>query len=232
MKKGLKKAVYVLLSCLLLLTGCDSPHRAEHEEWGFVDTKTEIEYVACNPIAVKPIAMGEVYCEADETPYYEINFEEPSRFLCDLDKESGSSIVYRNKELPEITIENFNAIAAFLYIDGVTPVKLAQLYADDEFLPEELRGQNPSQDTDKVKMITDALINGEERMVSDEDYVEDDTYYFRMLSADYPGLYYTVCFFGDQYGRYYVEDMGTFKIVDAPSEIVAWIIGSGEDATV
>lgn len=231
MKKGTKHIFLLLLSCLLLLNGCNAPHRAEHAEWGFVDTKTEIEYVACNPIAVKPITLGEVYCEADDVQYYQIEFEDPSRFLCDLDSESGSSIVYRNKDLPEITIENFGAIAAFLYIDGVTPLKVAQLYADDEYLPEELRGQNP-QDTDKVQMITDALINGDERTVADSDYIEEDTYYFRLLSADYPGLYYTVCFFGDRYGRYYVEDMATFKIVDAPSEIVAWIIGADDDTTV
>jgi len=222
------RTLCILLACLLLLAGCNGPHRAEHVEFGFIDKKTNIEYISCNVLAIKPITIGEEYCEADDALYYEIQFEDPTRFLCDFDQPSGSSIVYRNKALPEITIENFGAIAAFLYIDGTTPVRVGQLYADDQYLPEELRGQNPSQDTDKVKQITDALINGEERTVSDADYVEDSTYYFRLLSPDYPGLYYSVCFFGDRYGRYYVEDMGTFKIVDAPAEIIAWIIGSGD----
>lgn len=222
------KTLCLLLACLLLLAGCNSPHSAVHVDLGFIDKKTDIEYVSCNILAVKPITIEDAYCKADDMTYYQIQFEDPAEYLCDYDSASGSSIVYRNKNLPDITIENFNAIAAFLYLDGTTPVKVAQLYADDEYLPEELRGQNPSQDTALVRQITDALINGDERFVSDEDYIEDDTYYFRLLSADYPGLYYSVCFFGDRYGRYYVEDMGTFKIADAPSEIVAWIIGSGD----
>ncbi len=222
------KTLCLLLACLLLLAGCDNVHSAEHVELGFIDKKTDIEYTSCNVLAIKPITIEDAYCEADDATYYRIQFEDPADFLCDYDQASGSSIVYRNKNLPDITIENFDAVAAFLYLDGVTPVKVAQLYADDEYLPEELRGQNPSQDTALVRQITDALIGGDERTVSDADYIEDDTYYFRLLSPDYPGLYYSVCFFGDRYGRYYIEDMGTFKIVDAPTEIIAWIIGSGD----
>lgn len=221
------------LLCLLpLLSACNrsNAHGGTPTELGFRDEATGIEYVGCSVIAVKPLAIGEeAYCEADGVPYYTINFEDPSRFLCDLDQASGSSIVYRNRELPDITIETFNANAAFLYIDGLTPVRVAQLYADDEFLPDELKGQSPSQDTALVRQITDALVNGAERTVASADYSEENLYYFRLLSADYPGLYYSVCFFGDIYGRYYVQDMATFRIADAPSEITAWIVGSGGD---
>ncbi len=225
----MKRVCLLVLTCaLLLLSACDRPNRGTLTELGFRDETTGIEYVACNVIAVKPISIGEAYCKAENVLYYQIGFEEPSRFLCDFDQESGSSIVYRSKELPEITVENFQAIAAFLYIDGLTPVMVAQLYADDEYLPEEKRGLNPSQDTALVQQITDALVNGTERSVPDSEYLEGSAYYFRLLSAEYPGLYYSVCFFADQYGRYYLEDMGTFRIVDAPAEITAWIIGSGD----
>ena len=223
----------LLLALLCLLPSVSACHHSKVHvgtptELGFRDDNTGVEYVNCNVVAVKPLAMGEeAYCKAGEIPYYAINFEDPSRFLCDFDKESGSSIVYRNRELPDITVENFNAIAAFLYIDGIQPQRVAQLYADDEYLPEELQGQNPSQDTALVRQITDALVNGKERVVPSSDYSDEDLYYFRLLSADYPGLYYSVCFFGDLYGRYYVQDMATFRIVDAPSEITAWIVGSG-----
>ena len=228
----IRRVVRGLLSLLcltLLLSSCNRPNHGTQTELGFRDDTTGIEYVACNVIAVKPLAMDEVYCQAGGVSYYQISFEEPSRFLCDLDAASGSSIVYRNRDLPDITLETFNAIAAFLYIDGLTPVRVAQLYADDEFLPEELRGQNPSQDTALVRQITDALLNGTERIVSAADSSDENLYYFRLLSADYPGLYYSVCFFGDIYGRYYVQDMATFRTVDAPSEITAWIVGSGDD---
>lgn len=232
--RSIHRSISGLLSflCLvMLLSSCNRPNHGTQTELGFRDDTTGIEYVACSVIAVKPLAMSEdVYCEADGVPYYTVNFEEPSRFLCDLDAASGSSIVYRNRDLPDITIENFNAIAAFLYLDGLTPVLVAQLFADDEYLAEELQGLNPSQDTALVRQITDALVNGTERIVSPDDYSDDNLYYFRLLSADYPGLYYSVCFFGDIYGRYYVQDLATFRVADAPSEITAWIVGSGEDA--
>lgn len=219
-----------LLCLLLSVSSCNGTraHGGTQTEFGFRDDSTGIEYVNCNVLAVKPLAMGEEpYCKAGGTSYYTVNFEDPTRFLCDFDGESGSSFVYRNRELPDITIENFNAIAAFLYIDGVQPQRIAQLYADDEYLPEELKGLNPSQDTALVRQITDALVNGAERTVLSSEYSDEDLYYFRLLSEDYPGLYYSVCFFGDIYGRYYVQDMATFRIADAPSEITAWIVGSG-----
>ena len=219
-----------LLCLTFLLSSCNRTTHGTQTEFGFRDETTGIEYVACNVIAVKPLAMSEdAYCKADDVSYYTINFEDPSRFLCDLDAASGSSIVYRNRELPDITIGNFNAIAAFLYLDGLTPVRVAQLYADDEYLPDELKGLNPSQDTALVKQVTDALVNGTERFVPSSEYSDDDLFYLRLLSADYPGLYYSVCFFTDIYGRCYVQDMATFRIADAPSELAAWIVGSGEE---
>lgn len=219
------------LLCLpLLISSCSRSNHGTQTEFGFRDDTTGIEYVPCNVIAVKPLAMSEEpYCRADGVSYYAVNFEDPTRFLCDLDESSGSSIVYRNRDLPEITVENFNAVAAFLYLDGLTPVRVAQLYADDEYLPDELKGQSPSQDTALVRQITDALVNGAERTVAAADYSDDDLFYLRLLSVDYPGLYYSVCFFTDIYGRCYVQDMATFRIADAPSELSAWIIGSGEE---
>ncbi|MCH5184177.1 MAG: hypothetical protein J1E00_08385 [Oscillospiraceae bacterium] len=219
-----------ILCLLLSASSCKSKgsniHDGTQEGLVFRDDSTGIEYVNCNILAVKPLSMSdEPYCKAAGISYYAIDFEDPSRFLCDYDKETGSSFVYRNRELPDITIENFNAIAAFLYIDGVQPQRVAQLYADDEYLPDELKGLNPSQDTALVRQITDALVNGEERVVGQGESSDEDVFFFRLLSADYPGLYYSVCFFGDIYGRYYVQDLANFRTVDAPAEIVAWIVG-------
>ena len=230
MSKRLRALSALLLCFSLLLASCGN--KWEPTELGFRNETTGIEYIACNVIAVKPIVRSdsEPYCKVDGVPYYAIRDEQPEQFLCDYDEKSQSSIVYRNRELPDVTIENFNAIAAWLFLDGVMPLMVAQLYADDEYLAEELRGQNPSQDTALVRKITDALVNGEARNVPQDTYSDDDLYYFRLLSADYPGLYYSVCFFGDVYGRYYVQDMATFRIADAPPEIVAWIVGSNGDA--
>lgn len=222
----------LLVLAVLQLAACDAADPAVNTEWGFRNEKTGVEYVACNVIAVKPLAIGEVYCRADKVAYYQIDFQDPSEFLCDLDEASGSSFVYRNRNLPDITIETFDAIAAMLYLDGTSPVMVAQLYADDEYLAPELRGQAPSQDTALVRQVTDALLHGEARTVPDSAYAETETYYLRLLSARYPGLYYNVCFFADKMGKYYVEDMATYRIVDAPPSLTAWFLGTGGDTAV
>ena len=149
--------------------------------------------------------------------------------MCDYDAGSGSSYVYRNKQLPDITVGSFEAVAAWLYADGTSPLRLGQLYADDEYLAEELRGKNPSQDTDKVRMITDALVNGESLAVTLSDESRGDSFEFRLLSVKYPGLYYSVWFFTDAFGKCYLHDYATDKTVEAPSAIAVWVIGGGSE---
>ncbi len=224
----MKRLGYLALCLVMLLCGCSKAHSGtfNQTEMGFRDDETGVEYVACDLYAVKPITLGEVYCEVDGLPYYQIEFEDPSRFLCDLDPESGSSYVYRNKTLPEITAKSFDAIAAWLYIDGETPVRVATLYADDEYLDESLRGQNDSQDTDKVRMITKAITDGEHVAVTMAESDKNDEYEFRLLSNKFPGLYYSVWFFSDAFGKYYLRDYVSGKTVVAPSEIVAWTVGN------
>ena len=155
----MKRLLCLALCLLVCLCGCDAVHSGSQleAEFGFVDEDTDIEYVACSILSVKPVDIGEVYCEAGGVEYYQIPFQEPSGFLCDYDRESGSSYVYRNKAEPDVTVGSFDAVAAWLYADGTAPQRLGQLYADDEYLAEELRGKNPSQDTDKVRMITEDI---------------------------------------------------------------------------
>ncbi|MBR4054562.1 MAG: hypothetical protein IKK06_07140 [Clostridia bacterium] len=226
----MKRLLCLALCLLFCLCGCDAVHSGSQleAEFGFVDEDTDIEYVACSILSVKPVDIGEVYCEAGGVEYYQIPFQEPSGFLCDYDRESGSSYVYRNKAEPDVTVGSFDAVAAWLYADGTAPQRLGQLYADDEYLAEELRGKNPSQDTDKVRMITDALVNGESLAVSLSDREQNDSYEFRLLSVKYPGLYYSIWFFTDAFGKCYLHDFATDKTVEAPSVIAAWVIGGEE----
>ena len=105
-------------------------------------------------------------------------------------------------------------------------MRAATLYADDKYLDESLRGQNDSQDTDKVKMITKAITEGEHVSVSMADSDKNDEYEFRLLSNKYPGLYYSVWVFSDAFGKYYLHDYVSDKTVVAPSEISAWIVGN------
>ncbi len=226
-KKSLFRLLLLLLTVSLFSAGCHRPDKGTSTQSGFRNDQTGIEYVLCNPLAVKPLALDteQAYCVAGEDSYYAIPFEEPTSFVADLDAESGSSFVYRNKDLSDITVGTFGAISAMLYLDGLSPRPVAQLYADDQYLPPELQGQNTSQDTALVQKMTDALTNGESRTVPVSEQVQDEVYYFRLLSNLYPGLYYNICFFADIYGKYYLEDLATRKTVDAPDELVAWFVG-------
>lgn len=207
------------------LYGCGNAKRAEMNESGFTIAEDESAYLLCSPFALKPITVGEVYAAAGDTSFYRIPYQDPSEFLCDKDAASGSSYVYRSKQLPEVTLESFGAVAAWVYIEGIESTMVGQFYADDEFLPEEKRGLNPSQDTSLVRKIASALSSGTAVEVPDSSYTDADTFYIRMLGPNYPGLYYNVCFFADKEGNYYLEDMGTFKIVDCPAEVAIRMVG-------
>ena len=205
--------------------------RAHHVTWEqdrFTDEKTGITYTMCNPHAVKAVALdtdedGDYieYAADKELIYYQIRFEDPTEFLCDWDKESGTGYVYRNSELPDITIENFEPISAAMYKNSVLTL---WLFADDEYLPEEERGQNPSQDTALVKQIADALVTGEAVEIANDDISDDAIYHFRLFSQKYPGLYYDVALFETKDGTRYLEDMATFKKVLCPADVEATVL--------
>lgn len=229
-KKGGRVFLLCLAAVLVLSSGCSALRKAVGTDSGMRLEAEGTEYVLCNILAVKPIALGEAYAQFEDMTYYTVPYQDPEEFLCDFDTASGSSYVYRNVALPDLTLESFDAIAAWIYLDGVEPTMVGQFYADDRYLPEEKRGLNASQDTELVQTITNALTAGNPVTVPDSEYTDSDTYYFRMLGERYPGLYYLVCFFADVNGNYYLEDMGTFKIVNCPDVIRDRMVGGSEEA--
>lgn len=215
---------------LLVYFLSDRPHRVDWNDTAdrFTDEETGVEYVMCNPLAIKPIAIetdGDgylAYATDRDMTYYQIRFQEPTQFICDFDGESGSSYVYRNSSLPEITLANFEPISAALYNGSVLSL---WLYADDKYLPAEMQGQNPTQDTALVQKIADALVNGEGVEIRDEDISDNVLYHFRLFSQVYPGLYYDVALFEAADGKRYIEDMATFKKVLCPDELEVRVFG-------
>ena len=236
MNKTTKRTLLVIVAAIVVggIVGAlvyffgNRPHRISWEADRFTDEKTGIEYTMCNPLAVKAIALDTdgdgdyiAYAEDRNMTYYRIRFEEPTEFLCDWDKESGTGYVYRNSGLPDITIENFEPISAAMYKNSVLTL---WLFADDEYLPEEERGQNPSQDTALVKQIADALVTGEAVEIANDDISDDAIYHFRLFSQKYPGLYYDVALFETKDGTRYLEDMATFKKVLCPADVEATVL--------
>ena len=233
----LTKRVLLVIAAAVLVGGVigalvyffgNHTHHVTWEADRFTDEKTGIQYTMCNPLAVKAIALatdedGEYieYAADKEIIYYRIRFEEPTDFLCDWDKETGAGYVYRNSSLPDITIENFEPISAAMYKNAVLTL---WLFADDEYLPEEERGKNPSQDTALVKQIADALVHGEAVEMANDDISDDQIYHFRLFGQKYPGLYYDVALFEAVDGKWYLEDMATFKKVLCPADVEATVL--------
>lgn len=220
----MKKSIICLgLAAVFLFGGCDKKIKLDNNDLGFYDKKNGIQYEICSMRAVRPLAVGEEYATDGENIYYTIPFQEPKEYICD--RIEGVSYVYRASTMAEITINNFNPIAAFVYIEGEASLPVSTFYCAQEFLPEELRGENMQDDSELVYSIRDALIKDERVMVKDQDIDHKNDFYLRLLSADYPGLYYMVVFFTDINGEAYIRDRGTNDVVAAPVDLTLRIIG-------
>ena len=218
--KKMKKRVICLVLAAACLALCACTEKASPTEAGF-ELKGK-EYVMCPAFSVYGVSRGEKYAALADETLYEIEFEDPARFLCVED--SGELLVYRAKGLAEITLENFHPVAAFVY-DSTNTRFIAQFFANDEYLPEELRGQNDTQDTDLCVEIAHALTTGEAVEVPSEEILMSNRYFIRLLSQDYPGLYYLVTFYGDSNGRFYLRDRAAGKTVVCPRKVLARMIG-------
>ena len=218
--------LFAILSCSMLLAGCG---KGKETEFGFTDPKTGIEYKYCTPMKLYPLAPNEddgVYLTVEnengtETDFFKVQFEDPEDFLCY--KDAGFYFLAINREIEEPSVMDFNPIAAFVY--GSTNItKVGNFYADDEYLPDEKKGLNPSQDSKLCKMIAEHITNSENVnvMVSAEQMT--NLYYIRLLSQDYPGVYYLVSFF-EYNGRYFLSDSSIDKTVYCPRDIWVRIVG-------
>ena len=216
-----KKLVCILLLAALALSLCACSEKAKPTENGF--TVRGREYLLCGNFSVYGINKGEKYAVLDGEEVYTVEFEDPSRFLCIDD--SGDLVIYRAAGLPEMTVEEFGAIAAFIY-DSSNTRWISSFYADDEYLPEDQRGINESQDSALCYAITKALSEGENIDVPSDDILSSNRYFIRLLSQKYPGLYYPVVFYGDVQGRFYLRDRAAGKTVLCPREVLARMVGS------
>ena len=224
----MKKFLLIMLSVILLsvsLAGCGN-RKGEPTPTGFTDPNTGIEYYDVTPKGLFAVSAGEKYITVKngetETDYYEVQFESPEKFLCYED--NGEFLLVRAKDVEEPTLATFNPVAAFIYDDS-NKVFITNFFADNEYLPDELKEHNPTEDTWLCKMIVEYLVNGEEANISDSEVLRDDMFYIRLLSQKYPGLYYNVVFFGTANGRYFLADRATGKIVYAPNDIIVRMVG-------
>ncbi len=223
------KRVLSLLLCfavLLALCSCEPKKYVKYGDNGFVDAETGIEYVMCSAsLSLRPLTVEDEYCRVNkEDIFYTIQWQEPTEYLADYEVEEAA-FVYRASTLPDITMENFEPVAALIYAEGNASICLEKFYCEAKYLPEDMQDDNLVDDSALVYAIRDA-INGNETVSADLDAASDlDTYYIRLLSAKYPGLYYIIVFFTDSNGDSYLTDRSTGKTVPSPAALTLRMIG-------
>ncbi len=216
-------AFILMLATLPLCVSCgeDEIPDASVTPYGFVDPKTNIEYVDCTPMGLYPVDPGDEYIKVDGVTYYEVMLEDTKEFLCYED--SGYYFLVRAKQKKEPTISEFDPIAAWIYSSNNTTL-ITYFYADNKYLPEDKQEHNPTEDTWLCQMIAEYLSEGEAVDVPVTDKTITDHYYIRLLSEDYPGLFYLVSFFGYN-GRYFLRDDSVGKTVYCPNDVIVRMVG-------
>ena len=216
-----------LLLCTFFVVSCGN--RGESTEGGFINPESEIEYVPVTPMGLYPIDPAEEYITVKEgevnTVYYKVWFEEPSRFLCY--EVEGNYFLMRSTEVKEPTVTEFAPIAAFIY-NASNTVKIDNFFADSEYIPEEQQDDATVGETELCRLVASSIMDGE---AVDVPVTHDDIqthFYIRLLSQDYPGLYYLVSFFGYN-GRYFLRDDAMGKTVYCPNDIIIRMVGNGQD---
>lgn len=220
-----KFIAFILIFSMFLFVGCGE-QSGENTDYGFTDPKTGNEYVFCKPMGLYPVSHGEEYLtvkneDKTETIYYAVEFEDTSRFLCY--DENGYYFLAYNKNMEEPKLADFNPIAASIYNSANTGY-ITSFWADNEYLPDDLKEHNPTEDTWLCKLIAEHLTTGEHVEVPVTEDTMTDLYYIRLLSEDYPGLYYLVSFFGYN-GRYFLRDGAARKTVYCPRDVILRMVG-------
>lgn len=216
----MKRFTALLLAlCFLALIGCGN--KGELTEEGFTDTKTGIEYVEVEPMGLYPVQKGDELLtlkKGGETiAYYEVLFEDTSEFLCY--EIEGNLFLVRAKTAKEPTVSEFNPIAATIY-NAANTYPIDNFFADVEYLPEDKKNEFTVGETALCKLAAEAITNGEAVELNFQYEDLDALYYIRLLSQDYPGLYYLISFFRYN-GRCFLRDDRLGKTVYCPNDLIA-----------
>jgi len=202
------------------LSACSNAKVLSRTDSGDLYNKmTGDKYVACSvSLKAYSIDTSKVYAKAGSMKYYRIRFENPEVFISEEDNVMGG--VYRISTAPDITLENFGAIAAHIYIIGAAEYVVDQFQPAEEYLTDTSYDfENYTDGSEYVKAVVEALLEDERQEVPE--YIDDDeTRRIRLLSNEFPGLMYEVIFMKATTGKSYLYDRGTGICVLAPKKIV------------
>ena len=227
-KSKMKKITALLLAVAICVcfAGCgEQPIKLTTTSEGYLqDPETESTYILCNmSVKAYSIDTSEVYAKEGKREYYRIAFVDPKRFISESDNIMGG--VYRSAEIPDITIETFEPIAALIYIVGKGEFAVDQFSAAKEYLEDTSYDfTNYTDGTVYTEAVVTAILHSEPTEMPQ--YVDDDeTRHIRLLSLKYPGLMYNIIFMKATNGKSYLYDRGAGVCVLAPDIIVERMIG-------
>lgn len=219
--------LFSVLGASALLSSCGN--KGDATEFGFYDSRNDVEYIYSPPNKLYPITpeKEEEYLTVENedgtsTVFYKVAFEDPRDFLCY--EIEGFYFLAQNKEMEEMTIMDFNPIAASIY-NETNLLSMGSFYADNEYLPDEKKEHSPTEDTWICQLIAKQILEGEAvNFVANPDNISN-VYHLRMYSQDYPGVYYLITFF-EYNGRHFLEDKSANKIVYCPNDVVSRLVGN------
>ncbi len=221
----MKKFLALLLTFLMIFLVSCGKKDGEALETGFKDPNTGIEYYYATPMGLYPVTPDEEYIKVQdgsiEMTYYKVKFEESDKFLCYED--SGNFFLVYSSEIEEPTVSSFKPIAASIYGPN-NETYITSFYADNQYLPDELKEHNSTEDSWLCELIAEHITEGEGVNIGVTAETITDHYYIRLLSQEYPGLYYLVSFFGYN-GRYYLRDGAAGKTVFCPNDVIVRMVG-------
>ena len=218
--------LFAIVGCSGMLSACNK--NGENTDYGFYDPNTDTEYTYCTPSKLYPVTADEEeeyltiqQKDGSSRVFYKVYFEDPLEFLCY--KDAGYFFLAMNRDMDEPTVTEFNPIAASIYSE-TNLTKIGDFYADNEYLPDEKKEHSPTEDSWLCQMIAQHIDERENVNVMATAEEITNIYRIRLLSQDYPGLYYLITFF-EYNGRYYLEDKSINKTVVCPNDVVARMVG-------
>ncbi len=198
----------LLLALLLLLVGCTTRFERDADGYGFTNTKTDKHYTVLDSnyeAAGAGSEMGEYTDKAFDytVVFYQIPDQDPERFLTD----SDGQVYCSDETLPDAASWTVSAVLICL---------------EDSISVEMMRWT----DAEKIAAVTDAWFCGEEAQMP---LGSHSTFYrFKLMSNDYPGIYYCFGFYAYEDGSAYFYDISAARSVLCPTELAALLIAAGE----
>ena len=193
----------------------------ETAEIAFVDPETGKKFTACST-SLGTLNRTKPYGEFQGRSFYRVGLMDEN-WLAEGEAIDGLIYAAEGQSVPDLA--SFNAIAAQIYVDGVDnwvgKFLPSEVYLED---PESL-GDNYVDESHYTNLTVTSLVHGED-VGTVVNVNPAYTYYIRLLSADYPWLYYEVSFLRDTNGINYLFDRGTGKTVKCPDELTVRLCGA------